>query len=228
MSESGAPRALPTPTKATRLLVRPHRAYRPAAERRADIIAAAQAEFVRANFAGARTRDIADAAGVNQATLFKHFPTKEALYEQAVMRPLIETMRHMHGRVEVYETAKTPAEMGELAEASTLRHLEDMLRILPLLATALFSDLDLGRKLFRENLEPLIRKRGEVLRPLVKEGIDPEFVGLASFGMMFAVALQRWLGEPRDDLATTAAQFNRLTTGGFARDKTAIRTRDRN
>jgi AcrR family transcriptional regulator len=219
---------LPTPTKATRLLVRPRRAYRPAAERRAEIIAAAQTEFIRANFAGARTRDIADAAGVNQATLFKHFPTKEVLFEQAVMRPLIETMRGMHGRVEVYETAKTPAEMGELAEASTLRHLEDMLRILPLLATALFSDLDLGRKLFRENLEPLIRERGEVLRPLVKEGIDPQFVGLASFGMMFAVAMQRWLGEPRDDLATTAAQLNRLMTGGFARDKRAIRTRDRN
>jgi AcrR family transcriptional regulator len=212
---------LSTPIKATRLASRPHRAYRPAAERRAEIIAAAQTEFIRASFAGARTRDIADAAGVNQATLFKHFPTKEALFEQAVMRPLIETMRSMHGRVEVYETATTPAEMGELAEASTLHHLEDMLRILPLLTTALFSDLDLGRKLFRENLEPLIRKRGEVLRPLVKEGIDPEFVGLASFGMMFAVAMQRWLGGRRDDLAATAAQFNRLATGGFARDKTA-------
>jgi hypothetical protein len=58
----------------------------------------------------------------------------------------------------LHETATTPAEMGELAEASTLRHLEDMLRILPLLTTALFSDLDLGRKLFRENLEPLIRR----------------------------------------------------------------------
>jgi AcrR family transcriptional regulator len=207
---------------------RPRRAYRPAAERRAEIIAAAQVEFIRANFSGARTRDIADAAGVNQATLFKHFPTKEALFEEAVMRPLIDAMRGVHARVEVYETAPTPADMGELAEASTLRHLEDMQRILPLLATALFSDLGLGRKLFREQLEPLIRARGEVLRPLVKEGIDPQFVGLASFGMMFAVAMQSWLGEPRDDLAAIAAQFNRLSTGGFARDKTIIQTRERN
>ena len=73
---------------------------------------------------------------------------------------------------------------------------------------------------FRQQLAPLIRSRGEVLRPLVKEGIDPEFVGLANFGMMFAVAMQRWLDTSQDDPATTAAQFNRLSTGGFTRDKT--------
>ncbi len=208
-------------------LARPRRAYRPGIERRAEIIAAAQVEFIRANFSGARTRDIADAAGVNQATLFKHFPTKEALFEEAVMRPLIGAMRGMHERVEVYETAQTPEAMGALAVASTMRHLEDMQRILPLLATALFSDLALGRRLFQEQLEPLIRARGDVLRPLVKEGIDPEFVGLASFGMMFAVAMQRWLGASQDDPSATAAQFNRLSTGGFARDKAIIKTREK-
>ncbi|MDR2858462.1 MAG: TetR/AcrR family transcriptional regulator [Novosphingobium sp.] len=197
----------------------PRRKYRPAAESRAGIIAAAQAEFIRANFAGARTRDIADAAGVNQATLFKHFPTKEALFEEAVMRPLIAAMQGMHGRVEVYETATTPAEMGELAEASTTRHIEDMQRILPLLTTALFSDLESGRRLFRERLEPLIRARGEVLRPLAKDGLDPQFLGLASFGMMFAVALQRWFGSDDGDLSATASQFNRLYASGFAREK---------
>jgi AcrR family transcriptional regulator len=197
----------------------PRREYRPAAERRVDIIAAAQAEFIRANFAGARTRDIADAARVNQATLFKHFPTKEALFEEAVMRPLIEAMEGMHGRVELYETAETPAEMGELARESTIRHLEDMQRILPLLTTALFSDLESGRRFFHERLEPLIRQRGEVLRPLAKDELAPDFLGLASFGMMFAVALQRWFSGHTDDLSTTAAQFNRLYTGGFVREK---------
>ena len=196
------------------------REYRPAAERRVEIIAAAQAEFIRANFAGARTRDIANAAGVNQAVLFKHFPTKEALFDEAVMKPLVEAMQAMHGRVADYQAAATAAEMGELAEASTTLHLEDMQRILPLLTTALFSDLESGRKLFRDRLEPLIRQRGEVLRPLAKAGFDPEFLGLASFGMMFAVALQRWFCESDSYLSTTARQFNRLYSSGFARDKT--------
>jgi AcrR family transcriptional regulator len=197
------------------------REYRPAAERRVEIIAAAQAEFIRANFAGARTRDIADAAGVNQATLFKLFPTKDVLFEEAVMRPLVEAMQAMHGRVEVYETAETPAEMGELAKDSTIHHIEDMQRILPLLTTALFSDLESGRRIFKEQLEPLIKARGEVLGPLAKEGLSPEFLGLASFGMLFAVALQRWFNGRTDDLSATATQFNQLYTGGFARDKSS-------
>jgi AcrR family transcriptional regulator len=194
------------------------RPYRRAAERRGEIIAAAQAEFVRASYAGARTRDIAEAAGINQATLFKHFPTKEALFEEAVMAPLLEAMEGVEARLRLYQQAGSAAEMGELAEASTLRHLEDMERLLPLLATALFSDLELGRRLFRTRLAPLIALRGEVLRPLAKEGVDPRFVGLASFGVFFAVAMQRWLGGDDGDLAEVAAQFNRLFTGGFARE----------
>ena len=207
---------------------RERRVYRPAAERREEIITAAQAAFVRSTFAGARTRDIAEAAGVNQATLFKLFPTKERLFEEAVLNPLIELLRNIHGKVEVYETAQTPAEMGKLAHASTLRHLDDMQRLLPLLVTALFSDIDRGRELFREHLEPLIRQRGILLAPLVKEGIDPEFVGLANFGMMFAVAMQRWLGAEQDDLSETAAQLNLLSTSGFARAKGHITTREKN
>ncbi|HEX7852286.1 MAG TPA: helix-turn-helix domain-containing protein [Sphingobium sp.] len=212
---------MPAPSSARKKSNAPRREYRPAAERRVEIIAAAQAEFIRANFAGARTREIAEAAGVNQATLFKHFPTKEVLFEEAVMRPLIEAMQGMHGRVEVYEAAGTPDELSELARQSTINHIEDMERILPLLTTALFSDMEAGRQLFQQRLEPLIRQRGEVLRPLAKSGLDPEFLGLASFGLMFAVALQRCFTGRTDDLSTTAIQFNRLYTSGFARGKSS-------
>ncbi|HMP56390.1 MAG TPA: TetR/AcrR family transcriptional regulator [Novosphingobium sp.] len=195
------------------------RVYRRAAERRDEIIAAAQDVFARSTFAGARTRDIAEAAGVNQATLFKHFPTKENLFDEAVMKPLIAAMQDMDARVDLYGTASTPEAMAELAVESTARHLADLERILPLLASALFSDVEHGRALFRDHLEPLIRARGTVLAPLVKPGIDAEFVGLASFGMMLAVAMQRWLGDSRDDLREVAIQFNRLSTGGFARTR---------
>jgi len=211
---------MPAKTSTSKKAETTRREYRPAAERRLEIIAAAQAEFIRANFAGARTREIAEAANVNQATLFKLFPTKEDLFEAAVMQPLIEAMQGMHGRIEVYETAVTPEQMGQLAHGSTVSHLEDMQRILPLLTTALFSDVQSGRRLFQEQLEPLIRARGEVLSPLAKEGLSPEFLGLASFGIMFAVALQRWFSDRTDDLSATASEFNRLYTGGFARSQT--------
>jgi len=207
---------------------RARRTYLPAAERRKLIITAAQGVFARANLHGARTRDIAKAAAVNQATIFEHFESKTALFHAAVVQPLIDAMRGMHERVEIYETAATPAEMARLAQVSTTRHLESMLEIFPLLTAALFSDPELGRKLYREQIAPLIRQRGEVLRPLVKDGTDPQFVGLVNFGMLFAVAMERFFGERQADLSAVASQFNRLSTSGFAREKRQVITREKN
>lgn len=116
------------------------------------------------------------------------------------------------------KAAATPAELAQLAQASTARHLQDTVEMFPLFCVALFSDPKLGRKLYRNHLVPLIRQRGEVLRLLVKSGIDPEFVGLANFGVLFAVAMDRAFSGTKDKLSVVAGQFNRLSTQGFARD----------
>ncbi len=48
--------------------------------RRAAILEAARKVFAAKGFHGTTTRKLAEAAGVSEALLFKHFPTKEALY----------------------------------------------------------------------------------------------------------------------------------------------------
>src|SRR5579871_2002454 len=49
-------------------------------ERRASIIKAVRRVFAEKGFHGTTTRELAVAAGVSEALLFKHFPNKEALY----------------------------------------------------------------------------------------------------------------------------------------------------
>jgi AcrR family transcriptional regulator len=49
-------------------------------ERQASIIAAAAALFAQKGFNGTTTREIAKTAGISEALVFKHFPTKRALY----------------------------------------------------------------------------------------------------------------------------------------------------
>src|SRR5437764_7971119 len=49
-------------------------------ERRAAIIKAVRRVFAEKGFHGTTTRALADAAGVSEALLFKHFPNKEALF----------------------------------------------------------------------------------------------------------------------------------------------------
>ena len=52
----------------------------PAAERREQILRVAARIFARKGYQGTTTREIADAAKVNEAILFRHFPSKEKLY----------------------------------------------------------------------------------------------------------------------------------------------------
>ncbi len=57
---------------------------RRSAERPAEIIEAALAEFSARGFAAARMADIAARAGVSKAALFVYFPTKAALFEALI------------------------------------------------------------------------------------------------------------------------------------------------
>src|SRR5712692_1937445 len=51
-----------------------------APDRKRQILAVATCLFARQGFAGTTTRQIAQRAGVNEALVFRHFPTKEELY----------------------------------------------------------------------------------------------------------------------------------------------------
>ena len=57
----------------------------PAEERRVGIVEAAKPLFARHGFAGTTTRQIAQAAGVSEALLFQHFPSKAALYREILL-----------------------------------------------------------------------------------------------------------------------------------------------
>jgi AcrR family transcriptional regulator len=54
-------------------------------ERRAAIINAVRRVFAERGFHGTTTRELAEAADVSEALLFKHFPNKEALYSAMQM-----------------------------------------------------------------------------------------------------------------------------------------------
>ncbi|MDH4186150.1 MAG: TetR/AcrR family transcriptional regulator [Nitrospira sp.] len=66
-------------------------------ERQAGLIAAAAALFAANGFNGTTTKEIAKAAGVSEALVFKYFPTKRALYaailaEKAAVSELLDAV----------------------------------------------------------------------------------------------------------------------------------------
>jgi AcrR family transcriptional regulator len=79
-------------------------------ERRKAIVAAAVPLFARKGFAGATTKELAEAAGISEALLFRHFPSKKQLYGEilrlgcegdpaleclAILEPSTATLVHM-------------------------------------------------------------------------------------------------------------------------------------
>src|SRR5438067_153232 len=55
---------------------------------RARLLQAAGALFAQRGYRGTTTRDVAEAAGITERTLFRHVPTKAALFRDAVILPL--------------------------------------------------------------------------------------------------------------------------------------------
>lgn len=53
----------------------------PSVDRKREILLSSLRVFARLGFEGATTKELAKAAGVSEALLYRHFPTKEALYQ---------------------------------------------------------------------------------------------------------------------------------------------------
>ena len=62
-------------------------------ERRKAIVEAAVPLFARKGFAGTTTRELAEAAGISEALLFRHFPSKQSLYQEILQRSAARATR---------------------------------------------------------------------------------------------------------------------------------------
>jgi AcrR family transcriptional regulator len=62
------------------------------AETRTRILQAAETLFAKRGFEGTTTRDLAQAVGVAEGTLFRHFPTKKAILTEVVTQGWVEVL----------------------------------------------------------------------------------------------------------------------------------------
>jgi TetR/AcrR family transcriptional regulator len=74
-------------------------------ERREQLIRVALGLFATKGFNGTTTKEIAQAAGVTEALIFRHFPTKEALYE-AILRWRMEDPKNAEGLERIRQLAE--------------------------------------------------------------------------------------------------------------------------
>jgi AcrR family transcriptional regulator len=197
----------PQGPKATR------RPRRPSTERREDVLAAARSEFVKSGYAGATVREIAAAADVNDAMLYRFFPTKEQLFEEAIAAPLEEAITN------AFRPAPSDAEVRKVSEDFVRDLLEAMRDIAPLL-TVVLGDAERGTHFYRERFEPaLARLRESIDANLGKwahRDFDPELAMLAVCGMCWFIALHdRFSSKPTPDPKDIAPELLAIIWDGL-------------
>ena len=86
------------------------------------------------------------------------------------------------------------------------------------MTSALFSDPELGAKLYCEHISPMLDERAKFTASTVQEEFDPRAISLFAFGMFFAVALDAYFRGESGDNADIAEQLTRFSAFGFAKD----------
>src|SRR5437868_2403664 len=87
----------------------------PAGERRKRIVLGAMAAFAKSGFKGTRSRDLAAAAGVSEALIFKYFPNK-----RAIQKAIIEERIRQTGDFVSPELKKAPLVQAMVGMASRI------------------------------------------------------------------------------------------------------------
>lgn len=185
------------------------------AERREKILDAARRVFLENGFAGARTRRIAEEAGITEALLYRYFPSKSAIFQAAVHEPLDRFVDELLATAGDIDT-------GRGDRRDRLRQVNEMLLQFmadsaPFLAVVLLSELSEARRFYQDDLHPtLSRPIYEVVSKISGwRQRDGTLIFAAMFGVHMGLALDGLLRGHEVDPGRVADQLTRLFSDGM-------------
>jgi TetR/AcrR family transcriptional regulator len=190
----------------------------PSGLRKEQIAVAARHVFATRGLAGARTREIAKAANVTETVLYRHFASKEEIFEAAVLEP-VERLASDLMRLTAGFSKADPGKRLELSE-----HVHEEIRVVveqitPLLGIALFSGGAAGREFYRTRLTPLLDLSSEAIRqamsPRQQKVMEPRTLLLTIIGMYFGQSLDGLFSPQRNDSTGSARQLTEVVAFGL-------------
>lgn len=180
------------------------------AERRRQILSAARELFSAHGFGGTPMRAIAQAAGVNEALLYRFSPSKEQLFVDAVAAPLAEAVDRTVELSLVPRPADNAAvDVRDRSKIFVRDLLDAMTDIAPLLNAVLLANPTKANAYYTELITRSLDAIADVVRtnlPLWQhERFDVDVIVRAVYGMCWFFAIDerfgRGVGKPSDQLA---------------------------
>lgn len=197
----------------------PHgkRVRRPPEVRRREIAEAARDVFLANGLDGARTADIARAANVTEAVLYRHFSSKEEIFGEAVLAPVERLAGELLELTGEFRDI-TAEQRLERSRAAHERLLGVILDIAPLIGVALFSNQAAGERFYRERLNPVFagvaRALGKAMTPRVRDVIEPRTFFNMLFGLYLATSIDAEVLGGEIDAAELASDVTNLIAFG--------------
>ncbi|QSR84524.1 TetR/AcrR family transcriptional regulator [Methylacidimicrobium sp. B4] len=155
---------------------------------RDKIIAAATSLFAAHGFKGTTTRMIADLAQVNEALIYRHFPSKEGLYAAIIekkiekLAPLLERLRR------AADTSDSPQTILREIAREMFASVEDDPQFLRLFYFSGLEGHSLSRMFFEAYIEMFNRYLGSYVLSRSREGVfrplDPMLTARAFAGIV--------------------------------------------
>lgn len=185
-----------------------------APDRRNLIIAAAREAFLETGLSGTRMKDIAQRAGLTDAGLYAHFASKDELYGAAVQQPLERLVARFTADIRTLADDPT-ADRAELLRRANEQLLGCMVELTPLLALALFSELEPGRRFYRESFLPRLEEATLSMVRGIYGSAAPaqdelDVLVEAILGVHFGVALDNLMRGREVDVPKVAARLSEL------------------
>jgi AcrR family transcriptional regulator len=125
--------------------------------------------FANFGYNGVSTRDIASGAGVNEVTIYRHFPRKRDLYVAVLDAELqqVKLRGDLLARIAEAQDAKMAVARTFELIAATLSNRQDLLRLMQYCSLELGDDID---PLLRRHLGELVEVIARYLEPWVSKG----------------------------------------------------------
>ncbi|HYP52720.1 MAG TPA: helix-turn-helix domain-containing protein [Pyrinomonadaceae bacterium] len=211
-------------------------------ERRRQVVDVAMRLFSERGFRGTTTKEIAQAAGVSEAIIFRHFATKEELYTAIIdhkacsggmadlQQPVVETIRC--GVAELMKGRQDRAVFEHIALAM-MRHHESDADFLRLLFYSALEGHQLAQMFWDRNVSALYEFLGSYIRDRQRDGafrqIDPRVVVRAFTGMIIHHSVTNILWDKARTLLNVsnedaAREFTGILLDGLAAESATART----
>jgi AcrR family transcriptional regulator len=174
------------------------------------IIEGAARVFSDKGFEGATTREIAEAAGVNEVTLFRHFGTKKSIFLAVIDR--FSALPGLEAAMQNMVTGDVRRDLTRLGthflQTMITRRKEIIMSLqaadrLPEIREAIALTPQRQNRLLADYL------RDQIKRGAVRRLPDPDLAAEVFFGMLFERAVRQWLvlRESKKPLKTVVSRY---------------------